>query len=107
MTAGEAASRAAARALRAKGVNDDITVIVVDLVPEEGQRTPFAARAVHSVGSHPAAAPHPASRGLDSLNAWHPLETPSETWRCEGSAPPGIHAAPCCGPGILPRVHSR
>lgn len=95
MTAGEAASRAAARALRTKGVNDDITVIVVDLVPEEGQRTPFATKPVHSVGIHSAAAPHPASRGLDSLNAWHPLETPSETWRYGNSAPPEFTAL-CC-----------
>lgn len=80
MSAGEAASTAACRALRKKGVNDDITVIVVDLVPDETHRNPFAPRPTHGPGVA-AAAPHPASKGLDSLNAWKPLENHSETWR--------------------------
>lgn len=73
MTAKAAAAHANANAVKSKGrAHDDVTVIVVDFVPQESDaKAPGLARKQQGGG-----------KGGKGVQIWRPLETPSATWRC-------------------------
>ncbi|KXZ45179.1 hypothetical protein GPECTOR_57g469 [Gonium pectorale] len=82
-TAREAASRAAVYAMRNKKHDDDVTVVVADFVPRPSD-THVPGLLKKANGPVATALATVAAAGLreeKAVQAWRPLETPSETWR--------------------------
>lgn len=84
-------------ALKARGLRDDITVIVVDALPEPGARLPPLLQQRKSAGASGAEASDAA------VVIGRPLDQAGGTWRhavwC-ARCPSGAHGCMCSSPGV-------